>query len=268
MPAHRFWVSVGDSYEHVFLGDQITLRDEKGVSYQSRTRSFRLQGEALNVVYLTYGEINALAGDFYATKVAISDGNSLSEHKNNFVQAYNTLAHPSYRTPGEVRGILTYIRGEVEEAIPHQPGGSREGEPMKSSMLTDYRKSEAFERLTEGRPDDQPSYYVLSRHNFDHFGEDAWTSYGAGHAVALETAANGDLQAAYAMNAFADHFLQDSFASGHLRVPRRQLHGVKKWSLDYCAKVGRLQARVAPFVEIHLNHCITHIVNTDHARRG
>lgn len=31
------------------------------------------------------------------------------------------------------------------------------------------------------------------------------------------------LQLAYAMNAFADHFLTDLFSAGHLRVPRKAL---------------------------------------------
>jgi len=54
----------------------------------------------------------------------------------------------------------------------------------------------------------------------------------------LRAAAAGDLLAGYALNAFADHFLEDSFAAGHLRTPRRRLHqgGVVGGPADLCAK--------------------------------
>ncbi|KAM0795834.1 hypothetical protein BDR22DRAFT_825722 [Usnea florida] len=67
----------------------------------------------------------------------------------------------------------------------------------------------------------------LARVDWDHFGPDARTAYNAGHHAALDIALKGGddhLELAYAMNAFADHFLQDSFAAGHLRTPRRALH--------------------------------------------
>jgi hypothetical protein len=60
------------------------------------------------------------------------------------------------------------------------------------------------------------------------------------HAVACQMAASGEtndtLMFAYAMNAFADHFLEDSFSAGHMRTPRRYCHtgGI---SGDRCAKV-------------------------------
>lgn len=72
-----------------------------------------------------------------------------------------------------------------------------------------------------------PSYSDLLENNVDHFAPDSVTSYNAGHAVVLETAMKAtsvnDLQLAYAINAFADHFLEDDFASGHLRVPRSRM---------------------------------------------
>jgi hypothetical protein len=55
------------------------------------------------------------------------------------------------------------------------------------------------------------------------------------HTVARGTAVNqaivassrgniADLNAAYAMNALADHYLSDMFSTSHLRAPRRALH--------------------------------------------
>ena len=96
-----------------------------------------------------------------------------------------------------------------------------------------------------------PSYLDLSRLNFDHFGADAHAAYNAGHYCAMEEAAKpkGDLDVAYAMNAFADHYLGDLFSAGHMRTPRRLLHydgkpkifsGIEKWIIifpDYLAGV-------------------------------
>lgn len=73
-----------------------------------------------------------------------------------------------------------------------------------------------------------PSYLGLSLLNFDHFGQDARTTYTVGHKWAMEIAATkrdaAHLEYAYRINAFADHFLQDAFSAGHLRTPRRELH--------------------------------------------
>jgi hypothetical protein len=72
------------------------------------------------------------------------------------------------------------------------------------------------------------TYYALLAKNFDHFGDDAVKAWTAGHLLAIQVAingyndpANGDsyLNQAYAINAFADHFLTDLFSAGHLRVP-------------------------------------------------
>jgi hypothetical protein len=70
----------------------------------------------------------------------------------------------------------------------------------------------------------------LSTVNFDHFGDNAWLTYEAGHRAAMKEAIkareNHDLSLlrhAYAMNAFASHFLSDRYASGHMRVPRVEM---------------------------------------------
>ncbi|KAK3392833.1 hypothetical protein B0H63DRAFT_498351 [Podospora didyma] len=93
----------------------------------------------------------------------------------------------------------------------------------------------ALEALTLLRPAECPSYLGLAKINWDHFGQDARTAYNACHSVALQVAASGDLKTAYAMNAFGDHFLQDSFAAGHMRTPRRKLHD-SVGAADLCAK--------------------------------
>ncbi|RBJ65953.1 phospholipase, partial [Pseudomonas sp. MWU12-2534b] len=76
-------------------------------------------------------------------------------------------------------------------------------------------------------------YMKLAANNADHFGEWALAAYVAGHTAALKQAAlagktadDKQLELAYAMNAFADHFLTDLFSAGHVRVPRKKLAAV------------------------------------------
>lgn len=76
-------------------------------------------------------------------------------------------------------------------------------------------------------------YLKLAANNADHFGEWARLAYIAGHTASLQTAvaarATHDeqrLERAYAMNAFADHFLTDLFSAGHLRIPRKEMAAV------------------------------------------
>lgn len=81
----------------------------------------------------------------------------------------------------------------------------------------------------------------VSERNMDHFGRDAHEAWLAGHTVACQMAASGktpaNLMNAYAMNAFADHFLEDSFSAGHMRVPRRYCYAGGTTG-NLCAKAG------------------------------
>jgi hypothetical protein len=63
--------------------------------------------------------------------------------------------------------------------------------------------------------------------NDDHFQERAVLSHIFWHGAAVQAAAvERRLLGALVLNAFADHFLQDFFAPGHVRTPRRRLHDI------------------------------------------
>ena len=81
------------------------------------------------------------------------------------------------------------------------------------------------------------TYLQLAATNWDHFtyGGRAWSSYVAGHTLALRKAHEAYLNKkigggldyvalslyAYSLEAFAQHFLTDMFSSGHMRTPRK-----------------------------------------------
>lgn len=87
------------------------------------------------------------------------------------------------------------------------------------------------------------SYVELALRNIDHFGWHNQLAYARNHAAALtlaRTATGPDderLRRALYTNAFADHFLTDGFAAGHIRVPRAEI-------CDWAAGIG-LSERIA-----------------------
>jgi len=214
--------------EHSYIGDSIKLILADGEPVAASSHRFRLP----NGLNLTYGQINALAGDFYGTDRPISDGRDDQDCSTRFLAAYDTLANGGPRQPGEATDILAVLQAEVDAvnyALMHHQDPS-----VAYSTLPDV--ASRLEEITSDRSD-IPSYVGLAQINWDHFGIDARMAYNTGHAIAIQKAIDGDLEEAYALNAFADHFLQDSFSSGHLRTPRRHLHEPLDLTADACAKV-------------------------------
>jgi hypothetical protein len=123
---------------------------------------------------LTYGEVVALAGDYYATPEELT-------------------AELTPRVADAIRGVTPQDEGTF--------------------LLNTHR----------GWFD----YASLANENQDHFVPRCWARYAQHHAEALKLAAiDRNLDAALVRNAFADHFLTDAFASGHMRVPRDALVGL------------------------------------------
>ena len=180
---------------------------------------------------MTYGQISALAGDFYGTWDPISDGKDEEECSKRFQAAYDTLAKDSSRQPKEANSILEVVSGEISAVNRATRLGFNPS--VAYSTLIDLNPN--LWLTTSDRPKNFPNFVQLAEINWDHFGEDAVKAYKTGHASAIRKAVSQDLEAAYAMNAFTDHFLQDLFAAGHLRTPRRRLSGSS--TANYCAKV-------------------------------
>jgi len=222
------WGTGFEYMEHSYIGDSIKLTLANGEPVAASSHKFQLP----NGLVLTYGQINALAGDFYGTYDPISDGKSDRDRYTRFVAAYNTLALRSPRQPKEANDILAVLQSEVnavnDALIIHMDPS------IAYSKLPDVTTK--LEIITYGRSG-IPGYIGLAQINWDHFGDDARTAYNAGHATAIREAIDGDLEGAYTQNAFADHFLEDSFSSGHLRTPRRLLHKYPDVTADACAKV-------------------------------
>jgi hypothetical protein len=111
-------------------------------------------------------------------------------------------------------------------------------------------------------------YKALAIENVSHFsgGGTALTTWQQLHrrAVldALEAGKRGDaaLAEAYAVNAFADHYLTDSFSSGHVRVPREQV------IIFYKQLAGQVFQHIIEDVSTRLGNRIFELLQQDYAR--
>lgn len=201
--------------EHKKLGDEVVLyrlnskgkkvkikKDLPIYTYDEKREAWRERGR------LSYGEIVALAEDYFSTSEPVSKGKNIYVREATFVEHYNEMAQSSVRKRKKIFKIAN----------------SR----WSNSIIQTLRYT--IEAIG-------PGYLKLLLQNVDHFSPNAWKAYEVGHAVALDLACKAYrlrnegnhsesekyLHLAYAMNAFACHFLSDMFSGGHALVPRQAL---------------------------------------------
>lgn len=215
------------SGEHTSLGDQVQIffsTENEGIA--------GYQFQLMSGVKATYGEIVAFADIYGMPDQAISKGASALERRTRFLNAFNTFAQNPNVVP-EANEIIAVIREEqqfIQNAIANgaQPEtayhnyGDKTGRRL--NCITGGGCEENSWWLNPGR------YLLLANGDYDHFGDDAWIAYKTGHDLAIEEAIAANktkdikrLELAYAMNAYASHFLSDRFAAGHIRTPRDML---------------------------------------------
>jgi hypothetical protein len=219
--------------EHTAIGDSAFLYFSKS---DPGTPAYAVQLVLPNGLSLTYGQIVALGGDFYGIPDApISDGATQADRVARFMNAYNSLATPGVAA-SEAPQILQVMQIEINAVNKALNAGQPASAAYKALGDT---LSEKWNKITGGGSWISPwipmgRYLLLSATNWDHFGQHAVLAYQAGHAAALAQAlaaknqpSNQQRQAlswAYAMDAFACHFLSDVFSAGHIRSPRKELN--------------------------------------------
>ena len=227
LPSLRF-----EGGEHTAIGDDTQLRFVLGAP---SIPGAQVKLQLPNGLALTYGQIISLGGDFYGIPgQPISDGASPTERVQRFTAAFNSLATlpASREEAGKILAVMQKEINAVKQAI--QDGK----QPHEAYDALGDTLSEEWNRITGGGSVVSAMvplgrYLKLAADNADHFGEWALSAYLAGHSAALQQAvvahqsgSGQQLELAYAMNSFADHFLTDLFSAGHLRVPRKQLAAV------------------------------------------
>ncbi|KAJ9615181.1 hypothetical protein H2200_001255 [Cladophialophora chaetospira] len=218
-PFENDGVSHFEYTEHRYLGDQLRLQGWDTAQPNNPAASVNPL-KLKNGVSLSYGTINGLAGDFFSIVKPISAGADAKDRSDRFKAAFDTLWSGD---PKKIQAILGQLQKEVDginnilqdSSIPDNGKAIRE---LYEKMDADLLNPLDVASKTGSNPG--ASYKELLTTNLDHFAPNSRIIYDTGHAWALEVAVGQDLPRAYAINAFADHFLEDNFASGHLRVPR------------------------------------------------
>jgi hypothetical protein len=227
--------------------------DAQDVRANVSVRAFQFRNNA-SVNMSTYGDLVSMGGDFFGPTSdgeVICGGANSSQRMTRFIAAWRKLWEEN---------DAEFVRDIIKES-------DRE----RDAILNKAPSTPAYEALDLGETrfvqffDDD--FLQLLLVNFDHFSDDcALLAYRAGHAVAMERArqageayraqvanfgslsvtqrrtaisqARRELEVAYSMNAFADHFLTDLFSAGHVRTPRLRLN-------DLCGEVAILGASSA-----------------------
>lgn len=221
--------------EHTAIGDSAYLYFSAN---DPGTQAWRVPLALPNGLSLTYGQIVSLGGDFYGIPGApISDGATQADRVTRFTNAYNTLAVAAGAAT-EAPQILQVMQTEIDDVNAALNAGQSASSAYEALGDT---LSGQWNVITGGGSVVTP-FYPLGRYlelaavNWDHFGSHAVLAYQAGHAAAITQAIAArnapagqqrqQLVYAYAMNAFADHFLSDLFSGGHIRTPRKELYDV------------------------------------------
>lgn len=210
--------------EHQYAGDHLIIH------WQNQTMSTaNLPLSLPNGAKLTYGQALML-GDFYGVAdQPISFGTTEADREARFLSAYATFSEKP-TVIAELNSILAAVSLENKLIVQAYQFGQPSSDiykvigddmTIRYNCLTGGGCSASTWWTKPGR------YIQLAVNNFDHFGNNAILAYVAGHQAALkealiarETHDLSKLQNAYAMNAFACHFISDLFSSGHLRTPR------------------------------------------------
>lgn len=223
-------------FEHQFLGDQVNLR-----FYSSNP------GKLLhlsNGLALTYGQIVMLGGDLFGDPQHPISMCATDKRKACFKLQFDALAGDNDKNNCQspriqAENLIKYHEEVAQRLMEWRAQGKVDSEFYKENGSA---INKTLNRLTCGGSfisDYLPfgNYLKLSETNFDHYQPASLIAYEVGHQVALNTALLGYqqkskgneihaeqlLELAYAQNAFANHFLSDSFASGHVRTPRHEI---------------------------------------------
>jgi hypothetical protein len=176
-----------------------------------------------NGIQLTFGQIIALAGDYFAgDEPIISVKKSVkkksedrkrkleSTARERFMEAYATLA----LTPREkIEKLVSRLAKMIEE--------DKEVRKHEDEDNGNFHGNMEWTVASRGK------MLSLAAKNFDHFQPQAEKAYLVGHRLAIETAQKGaektgaekkkKLMEALCIDAFACHFLTDCFSAGHIR---------------------------------------------------
>jgi hypothetical protein len=237
-------------YEHRSIGDAATGAALVNVG----------GGSPAEQLWLTFGDVVALSGDFFRPADAPLDRRAGKQPTTSDREASDRLFALA-RVPGRA-GRRLDTRDEIICALKVTTVDESLVDPRfePGGQFAEYRFSAGADRTAvERRVRDR--YLTLAATNDDHFVTPGSSDVATGsgyrsapsayrhlHQRALREAwtsgrQEGDLTRAMAREAAAQHYLTDAFAAGHLRTPVADIR--RYWSARYPRFWERLQSKVA-----------------------
>lgn len=218
--------------EHQWLGLRGAQRACVALGLPTTTLD-RLQRRAGDVE-LSYGEIVALSGDFYASPEDLFDE--------------KPAPIPWLYEQNDLSDLRKAFATELDW-IKRENRGANVGYPNNNIAFAWNAKS----------------YVELALDNTDHFGWHNVVAYCRYHEKAIdcaisagsESALDEGFRRALYYNGFADHFLTDGFAAGHIRVPRQQ---IRSWASEvgYDEKLAGLLSKLLHDQDGHVSTLHAH----------
>jgi hypothetical protein len=208
------------SFEHMACASLVGKERDGSVLERGGVRAW-FDGSTRVLGTLDFGDVIALAGDFYAHL----DDRAVAD----FADAWPALTGVSGWLAGDYRastllGDAAKAREELRDLLIRKADSQGVAGELGTIL---------FDGVVHGR---YPArrYLALASQNFCHFGREAVTLWDRYQARALDAAAAASrltepnaarraFEDALVILAFGCHFLTDAFASGHMRVPRRLL---------------------------------------------
>lgn len=213
--------------EHWAAGQNIQLQFAAGEQATTATPLHLSNGLVLSFAdILSLGDIYGILGS------PISHEVSKEQKQARFKQVFNSFAK-RIEAPNEIRQLTEVIHNEFNDVAAGLELGETPEDIYKRignevgrqiNCITGGGCTAYGWWLYPGR------YLHLAMEHYDHFSPNNLIVYKQGHKVALEQALKAkktgkrvDLEKAYAMEAFAAHFLADHYAAGYLRTPHEAL---------------------------------------------
>lgn len=231
-----------ESIEHLYLGKNVYLKylDQKGniIKKSGEEAMVKTVYDGIKNIDLSFAELIYLSGDFITDPTTKTFHEATpSDYETIFTQNFN-MYDKTFK--GNYKGATTSLVGsfipKIQEIInkeqednqrainEHKPIVINSKDNLKLNCATGGVCSKEKDFLNK-----KGLYAVASvEKGSDHFGNNAIINYLTGHKLAIRTAleANGninELNKAYAYEGYAQHFLTDIFAAGHMRTPIDEL---------------------------------------------
>ncbi len=215
---------------------------------------------------LTQGDISLLAGDEFdarETPAKTADPRQKKEKKAGVFDSFWTIARTVSKNPGRQPGtqdeIIYALHKDVKGDSRFKPGG------VWAHLIPIFEEpNNPVAKAVENR------YLWSASVNFEHFAHpggksgpkesddrgSAGGSYHHLHETAIKRAYDAQQNAqpvndAMAHDAAAQHFLQDSFSSGHVRTPRREI--AEYWDGKYPLLNDQFKKSIAQEMAVYIN---------------